>query len=826
MSNTNLSFWQLINKHRIEIPIIQRDYAQGRDNNKTKDIRKNFVRRIKKNFDTNTPLHLNFIYGKIRGLQSAKQKEANELATSKMLEAVKSYASNVNINFEYNLSQAESSDKTLHYTSFIPLDGQQRLTTLYLLHWYLAKQVDDDKLQVLSNFSYQIRPSSKDFCHSLIDAKFIINTDENISDIIKDATWFYSAWKKDPTVMGMLNMLDEIHRQFKEETDETLNSYWQALTNESNSLISFEFLNLEEYNLTDDLYIKMNARGKQLTEFENFKAWLIEFASSYNLMADWTTKLDTIWSEIFWLHKDEDSNQVDEELTRFFRNMAQVFYVKKNLTATNSPEDKKKIASQLATEKDKSTNEYIFISNDFYKENNLFDEDKLNKIFKVLEKISAQGYFQIEQSIEHLSFAKRIKHPFNAFISKDASMPDKVLFYGMAVYLLNHDIDTIENQKLFGQWMRVIRNLVQNSTIDEVSIFGRALRSIDELQTNCTTIYQYLFNNSKLKLGGFSDATIEEEIAKATLIFADPSWEEAMLPFENHEYFRGQINFLLQLSKVNDTTDKKLFIEYGQKSSIIFADKIKGGNENVLFEQALLTIDDYLIQVGRNWSFIRMETPSSKPLQDWRSQFLGDKIKLVLYKKLLDKISVDNSLQDLQEIVSQYNEVNWRTYFIKYPEAIRFCEKRFIRFYEDENIRILRNSALSHYHAELYSYCLFLDLGLRKESNKIDITPFTDLDYAEVKRGAEKPSVYFSGFNYRKNEYFLDIYFIPEENIYKIMLKILDEADARNLPVKPDNFPSIDNFNPKAKLFYSIDIKDKKAIPKKLSEIFESLKTL
>ena len=32
---SNLSFWELINKFRIEIPIIQRDYAQGREEHKT-----------------------------------------------------------------------------------------------------------------------------------------------------------------------------------------------------------------------------------------------------------------------------------------------------------------------------------------------------------------------------------------------------------------------------------------------------------------------------------------------------------------------------------------------------------------------------------------------------------------------------------------------------------------------------------------------------------------------------------------------------------------------------------------------------------------------
>jgi hypothetical protein len=39
-------------------------------------------------------------------------------------------------------------------------------------------------------------------------------------------------------------------------------------------------LDLKEFNLSDDLYIKMNARGKPLTDFENFKAKFEQFIDS------------------------------------------------------------------------------------------------------------------------------------------------------------------------------------------------------------------------------------------------------------------------------------------------------------------------------------------------------------------------------------------------------------------------------------------------------------------------------------------------------------------------------------------------------------------
>lgn len=64
-------------------------------------------------------------------------------------------------------------------TYFIPLDGQQRLTTLFLLHWYLAQITPDQDLcdrlltalhraDGLARFTYETRSSSREFCDLLI----------------------------------------------------------------------------------------------------------------------------------------------------------------------------------------------------------------------------------------------------------------------------------------------------------------------------------------------------------------------------------------------------------------------------------------------------------------------------------------------------------------------------------------------------------------------------------------------------------------------------------------------------------------------------------
>lgn len=237
MKENNITFWKLIKDHKIEIPIIQRDYAQGRDNIKSEDIRVNFICQIKNSLTRNSiGLHLNFIYGKIDGLNDEKKRTENEAAVIAMMEAVKSYSKNVDIEISTEVIKQPENNSHNTSTTFIPLDGQQRLTTLYLVHWFLMP-FNDENVSVLKNFTYLIRSSSIDFCQALAENHNKVDKTNPISEQIENSEWFFSYWKNDPTVKGMLTMLDEIFRQFRNE--EVLDEYWYYLTKENK--IYFEF---------------------------------------------------------------------------------------------------------------------------------------------------------------------------------------------------------------------------------------------------------------------------------------------------------------------------------------------------------------------------------------------------------------------------------------------------------------------------------------------------------------------------------------------------------------------------------------------------------
>ena len=255
----------------IEIPIIQRDYAQGRSDNETTAIRRRFARTVvgAAYGDPGVPeggVGLDFVYG---GVHARKRDDGQQY----LLE---------------------------------PLDGQQRLTTLYLLHWYVASRAD-----VLNGdaawlrFSYATRPSARYFAAALrqhpLPAKAGVP-----STWITDQPWYLYPWHDDPTITSMLVMLDAINEAALEVAATTrvdAGAAWARLTDRVAPKIWFFFLPVADLGRGEDLYLKMNSRGKPLTKFEVVKADLEDALASVLTPTQHqhvTRSFDVEWTDIFW----------------------------------------------------------------------------------------------------------------------------------------------------------------------------------------------------------------------------------------------------------------------------------------------------------------------------------------------------------------------------------------------------------------------------------------------------------------------------------------------------------------------------------------------
>ena len=325
MSGESLTFFNLFNQVEcVDIPIIQRDYAQGRQ--EAGEVRSLFLRSL---FDALTqesshrvPLDLDFVYG----------------------------------SYEHKGGVTKV---------FSVLDGQQRLTTLFLLHWYLAvadKQLAKFKEQFVSKsghsrFTYKTRPSTTEFFDALVNSDLNIST-ECISTTITNCQWFYLSWEQDPTVQACLCMLKAIQSSFAGSEK----GLFDRLTDINYPYITFQFLDLHSFGLSDELYIKMNARGKPLTVFENFKAKLEQYIATYK--QPWPEyrlpfhdgvvdghkyfihKIDTDWADLFWPYRNlsSEDNAFDDEFMNFFR---LIIMIQALLDNKEQPDELAKITQEI-----------------------------------------------------------------------------------------------------------------------------------------------------------------------------------------------------------------------------------------------------------------------------------------------------------------------------------------------------------------------------------------------------------------------------------------------------------------------------------------------
>lgn len=219
------NLFALLSRYRVVIPGIQRHYVQGANNPKAESVRKQFIKEI----------------------FTAIEKKQNEF----------------NLHFIYGPINTNGED------SFVPVDGQQRLTTLWLIARYAVEKAEPsnrkDLLRLLSRFTYEDRINAKRFCQALTceDSRWDITQDPNPDILCQD--WFVDYWKEDETVASMIRMLSTIHEEWNKHQDSiTAEDILEAIA----SKIRF---NLKIDAFGDDIYMKMNARGLQLTQWENFK---------------------------------------------------------------------------------------------------------------------------------------------------------------------------------------------------------------------------------------------------------------------------------------------------------------------------------------------------------------------------------------------------------------------------------------------------------------------------------------------------------------------------------------------------------------------------
>ena len=495
------NLFALLYRYRVVIPGIQRHYVQGANNPKAESVRKQFIKEI----------------------FTAIEKKQNEF----------------NLHFIYGPINTNGED------SFVPVDGQQRLTTLWLIARYAAEKAEPsdrkDLLSLLSRFTYEDRINAKRFCQALTceDSRWDITQDPNPDILCQD--WFVDYWKEDETVASMIRMLSTIYEEWNKHQDSiTAEDILEAIA----SKIRF---NLKIDAFGDDIYMKMNARGLQLTQWENFKGKFSE-----DLCEDkkewWVKEMEEL-SNRFFTCSDEQHELPDNA---FFALYARIMAYEARESGVDCGNGIKELAAYTHNHNTWSQIELPFVPySDFsgITNNESIASTVAATCVKMIKTV-LDRYQEIVPYFGDRTLFETFFHPKNK----------NDLDFTLCCYEYFKKFDNIET-KDFLKALRLMWNILENVQDNRVELVKKIIDLEDK------TLYS---RQIKKIIGSNAPEQAEEEAEKAIQMhYNDKSmpndwneeklgswsnWNDAIEKAEEYAFFHGSIRFLYEKNSNGKTT--------------------------------------------------------------------------------------------------------------------------------------------------------------------------------------------------------------------------------------------------------------------------------
>ncbi len=559
------NFLQQIEQGYIRIPRIQRGYAQGRQTKKVDGIRKTFLHTLFQVIKGNrASTELDFVYGSMKN------------------------------------------------GAFEPLDGQQRLTTLFLIHWMLGIDLRRKEYDKKSVFTYASCPTSEDFSNEIVahDACALIreSIEKEISpsELIKKRDWFHWKWKFDPSISSMLIMIDSICTELITDNpnwEKSLEEYRRNLNN-----ITFNGLNLGDFGLSNELFIKMNARGKQLSDFDKMKSTLEEeiqiqqteydengeAVASENVESYWRTLMDGKWSDYFWhtyarnlisqsqsLQKEERKQKSLEAAKtcelQFKKLILRLIQLQLHAKMPSTDLLREACYKMNATDIDDILMIYIdsLLTFRSKEEQKVSPSETLIDFRALIKTVNSLLVEDEDGTIRDIYAALANDTHFNyddinlmqAFLS-DILPNDIALTFFASLQFLEVYPNTGDEvwKNNFSRWIKSFRNMLANynntQRIDKRWRYENAMSAISTITCDLqkfgeknrlgSSDHNYVcqfFNSIKDKTYvGIDNKALKEESEKASLFLLDPQWEAVITVAEKDPYLWGQIRALLQWS--------------------------------------------------------------------------------------------------------------------------------------------------------------------------------------------------------------------------------------------------------------------------------------
>lgn len=724
MSNNNSSYFKkLINDFIIYVPEFQRNYLQGDDSKESiKDKRDRLLNDI---FDCiksqSKSMDLGFIYGRVE--QSYKGK------------------------------------------LFYPYDGQQRLTTLYFLYLliYFKFNKYDEINSIKEKLSYQTRISTNRFIESFLswildsEKKDNIYNDfwnkdgKDLKGFIMSQDWFMmTEWNYDVSIINMLSIIVEISGRIKKNLGDKTGIV-NFIDKDENNPFQFDFIYVDDISKSDDLYIKINARGKALSPFENLKSDIDNYWKDED-----KTKLDAEWTEYVWNQLDEnDKNKEKSFDDSFFNLLSNIFYLQyligldlqdindKNLFEIENKYKKGIVDKEWITQKLCHVS-CPMISSFLDAMIGSFKSIKDEQIESVNRKIFGLGDYQNNNGQNKMERADL----FEIF----------VYYYSVSSLFKRNDMEFTNKRNLLNEIETVTNRIIENQRpyLDSPTNLVKALKSVKVLIDNSIEshgVYKFFLsidNDAKEQIKkGLMKEQVEEEILKAKLIDKDSRYVDLFDKSYKELKNKGQLGFIFYLIKDNNDLSKIRVEDVSYESfdktlnQIISIQNFIIGeftNYELLLRAILAKAKDCFFWKRSNnlLSFPLLNNDRDMSLHTFLNCYSSNNPNDVEYKlNLLDGFrevlnlfdpNKDNIEEVLKRIIEDYKIKDledskkedpkpWYKFFVIYDGVFEQCRNGNIYFYSDKYVLLLDKKFRSGQWYEYYTFALSkaLSEALNKE---------------------------------------------------------------------------------------------------------------
>jgi len=218
-------------------------------------------------------------------------------------------------------------------------DGQQRITTLYLLIGMLNRHLADDSLEryLISDYEkkddrepylrYSIRETSLYFMSDLVCHFFIHGENQCwpvATDKISECSWYYGDYDRDPSICSMCKALVVIEREISKRP----NFDWKGFAEFLLHQLTFLYCDMETRENGEETFVVINTTGEPLSASQNLKP-KIAFAK----INAGENGLVGKWEEIeswFWTHRENNNDTSDAGFDEFLRWVTLFHCIKKS----------------------------------------------------------------------------------------------------------------------------------------------------------------------------------------------------------------------------------------------------------------------------------------------------------------------------------------------------------------------------------------------------------------------------------------------------------------------------------------------------------------